>query len=112
MKTASRPRSLSALYALEERRALDGLTRAASQAVEDVQRITRVEERVREHPLLAVGVAAALGYAAAPLVGSAVDTLLPFATRTLHGHPRIRALLHGFVSPDGKESGRGADGRA
>ncbi|MBI5361823.1 MAG: hypothetical protein HZA53_01505 [Planctomycetes bacterium] len=97
MTNTSSPRTLEELFEREERAALDGLARSAEAALADVKRITRVEERVRDHPWLALGAAAAIGYAAAPLLARAASTVLPFALKTLRKEPALAAVLQGLV---------------
>lgn len=75
------PRSLDELLDREERAAWDGIQVAVAGLGEDLVRATRLRERVRAHPWLALASAAALGALAAPLAVRAVRALADLGGR-------------------------------
>ncbi len=91
------PRTLREFLDREEARTLHELHQSASALGDDLKRIGHLEERVQRHPWLALGAAAAIGFAVAPLVSRFAGRGAALAMRLLRHKPALKSALTGLA---------------
>lgn len=77
----------------EERRASEALKGSVLAAAEDLCQVTDVRGVVRRHPVLALGVSAALGAALAPLLAEVLREQVSTDTMKKHAHGTLGTWL-------------------
>lgn len=88
----SQPATVEELLDREEALAIQQLTRSVQQLGEDAQAALDLRRRIRSHPLLSAGIAAAAGFVAGPFLPRALRGLAgtsSFVSKTAAGSPRL-----------------------